>query len=224
MQRLPLFRPVGFIGILIHGIPVAVAESLERGEYPTGVLSHPRSIPRGGEMVRGGEKRSAVLEEGSRAGRSQRNATRVASDRFTRSPSAEEERRMAGTVHRKRKLRARAAWPLLGDRLARSRGHCIGTRFWRQSGLRTSGALTNPVPALVAKMSRQWMDCVCDATKQYDIATHSLNNIMFLNTSFLALNVHFERTEVVFQIPFICPVTLSLDAAPWQQWLERANA
>jgi len=106
-----------------------------------------------------------------------------------------------GAVHRKRKLRARAAWPLLRDRLARSRGHCIGTRFWRQSGLRTSGALTNPVPALVAKMSRQWMDCVCDATKQYDIATHSLNNIMFLNTSFLALNVHFERTEVVFQIP-----------------------
>src|SRR5271170_4722804 len=178
VYRLPLFRPVGFIGILIHGIPVAVAESLERGEYPTGVLSHPRSIPRGGEMVRGGEKRSAVLEEGSRAGRSQRNATRVASDRFTRSPSAEEERRMAGTVHRKRKLRARAAWPLLRDRLARSRGHCIGTRF-----------------------CRQWMDCVCDATKQYDIATHSLNNIMFLNTSFLALNVHFERTEVVFQIP-----------------------
>src|SRR5271169_3218359 len=68
VYRLPLFRPVGFIGILIHGIPVAVAESLERGEYPTGVLSHPRSIPRGGEMVRGGEKRSAVLEEGSRAG------------------------------------------------------------------------------------------------------------------------------------------------------------
>src|SRR5271168_1728123 len=84
VQRLPLFRPVGFIGILVHRIPVAVAESLERGEYPTGVLSHPRSIPRGGEMVRGGEKRSAVLEEGSRAGRSQRNATRVASDRFTR--------------------------------------------------------------------------------------------------------------------------------------------
>ena len=68
------------------------------------------------------------------------------------------------------------------------------------------------------------MDCVSDATKRYDIVTHSLNNIMFLNTIFLALNVHFERTEVVFQIPFICPVTLTLDAAPWQQWLERANA
>ena len=46
------------------------------------------------------------------------------------------------------------------------------------------------------------MRCVSDATKRYDAATHGLNNIMFLNTFFLALNVHFERTEVVFQIPF----------------------
>src|SRR5271163_3473057 len=58
VQRLPLFRPVGFIGILVHRIPVAVAavaESLERGEYPTVVLSRPRSISRGGKMARGRE-------------------------------------------------------------------------------------------------------------------------------------------------------------------------
>src|SRR5271169_344582 len=55
VQRLPLFRPVGFIGILVHRIPVAVAavaEALEGTEYPTVVLSRPRSIPRGGKMVR----------------------------------------------------------------------------------------------------------------------------------------------------------------------------
>src|SRR5277367_3736194 len=55
VQRLPLFRPVGFIGILVHRIPVAVAavaEALEGTEYPTVVLSRPRSIPGGGKMVR----------------------------------------------------------------------------------------------------------------------------------------------------------------------------
>jgi len=52
---------------------------------------------------------------------------------------------------------------------------------------------------LVAKMSRQWMDCVSDATKRYSTATHGLNNIMFLNAIFLALNVHFEHIEVCFR-------------------------
>src|SRR5580658_5540024 len=40
VQRLPLFRPVGFIGILVHRIPVAVAavsvrEASEGGREPT---------------------------------------------------------------------------------------------------------------------------------------------------------------------------------------------
>src|SRR5580658_335965 len=57
VQRLPLFRPVGFIGILVHRIPVAVAavsvrEASEGGREPTVVLSHPRSIPTAGETVR----------------------------------------------------------------------------------------------------------------------------------------------------------------------------
>src|SRR5580704_11272204 len=58
VQRLPLFRPVGLIGILVHRIPIAVAtvagRETEGGREPTVVvvLSHPRSIPRAGEMVR----------------------------------------------------------------------------------------------------------------------------------------------------------------------------
>src|SRR5208283_5352331 len=55
VQRLPLFRPVGFIWILVHGIPVAVsavAEAGEGGEDSTVVLSRPRSIPRGRVMIR----------------------------------------------------------------------------------------------------------------------------------------------------------------------------
>src|SRR5271169_3961859 len=160
VQRLPLLRPVGFIGILIHRIPVAVtavAESLERGEYLTVVLSHPRSIPGGGEMVRGREALCGVLEEGSRAGRSQRNATRVASDRFTRSPSAQEERRMAGSGTSK--TEASRTCCMASPR--RQIGQVARTLHWdpvlaseRLTASGCAGTLTNPVPALVAKMSR----------------------------------------------------------------------
>jgi hypothetical protein len=66
------------------------------------------------------------------------------------------------------------------------------------SGLRCAGMLRDPVPVPVAKMSRWWLDCVFDATKWYSTATRGLKNIMFLNTIFLALNVHFERIEASF--------------------------
>src|SRR5271156_5595952 len=68
VQRLPLFRPVGFIGILVHRIPVAIAavsvREPEGGGEATVVLSHPRSIPSADSARSGGSVATSACGAG----------------------------------------------------------------------------------------------------------------------------------------------------------------